>query len=62
MLAQKVPRALFRSPDMRNAGLDVDQVLHACVTQAVVAQSAFRALTEHTATRENAALIARLSD
>lgn len=62
MLAQKVPRALFRAPDMRGAGLNATQALHVCVSQAVYAQAAFRALAEHTASRENEALLKRLGE
>lgn len=63
MLAQRVPRRLFRAPRMNSIGLSPNHALHACAAQAVVLQAAFRALTEGPASaRQNAALIARLSD
>lgn len=61
MLAQKVPAAHFRAPDMRQSGLRKLHALHECVTQAVIVQAAFRALVEHAGTRENA-LLRRLAD
>lgn len=53
MLARRVPRAMFRIPDARNAGFRPDNSLHDATLAAVRAQAAYRALTENAGTRAN---------
>lgn len=43
--AKKVPRTNFRVPDMSTTGFVQHYALHDCVTQAIQAQAAFRALS-----------------